>query len=178
MAELSSRLSAESFGRVDRPRAQSEGPVASPRLLSSWVRRPPQIPPALPPFVHDLTTAIQSGGARTEVGSVAVDMRSQSTDTDPIPADATTLPTCTPSITTSDWTVPKLIKDNNNFREVRRVSCLDKAWISTAEECEHQGVPLIVEDWQAHPSWNGAFDANFLVAKHPDAGRRSSSIYV
>lgn len=169
MAEL---LSDESFVRVDRPRAQSEGPATSPRLPSTWVRHAPQVSPAQPSFLHDLATSTHSNdvGAEAGTGSLAVGMKSQAPDPDLLPSSASSLPMHTSSITSRDWTLSKLMKDSSNFQEVRRVSCLDKAWTSTAEDCEREGIPLIVEDWHAHNTWNEAFKADFLLAKHADDG--------
>ena len=82
----------------------------------------------------------------------------------------------TSTIASKDWILADLMKDSNNFQEVRRVSCLDNAWTATAEECERQGIPLIVEGWHAHHSWLEAFSADFLVARHPSEGKLCATL--
>ncbi|KZT68126.1 hypothetical protein DAEQUDRAFT_738881 [Daedalea quercina L-15889] len=145
----------------DWMRAQSELPI--PRSRTSYVReeQPRRLKPTLPPPPRcDPTSSVPPTNSLPSVSNVGADA--------PLTPKSIAEPVRIPSVTTKDWTLSTLLQKSKHFQQVPRVSWNDKSWIAMAEECERQGIPLIIEDWHTHPRWSKAFDADWLVCQQGD----------
>ena len=74
------------------------------------------------------------------------------------------------SISTKNWSFDWLLKQGPRFMAVPRVSALEHyAMLKRIKQYEADGIPLVIEHWNRHQSWNSTiFSLDWLMSNMGD----------